>query len=113
MQRITALMEKQQLYLNSELKLQHVADMLGTNRTYVSDCIKAEKGQNFTQFVNTYRVEQAKQLLTKHPDKKISAVWAESGFATESSFFRIFKAVTGTTPNEWRANVADDREGRA
>ena len=82
--------------------------MLHTNRTYINDSIKSASGQTFTQFVNTYRIEQAKRLLTQHPDKKMSAVYTESGFATESSFFRTFKAVTGITPNEWRTQKADD-----
>ena len=107
MQRLRLLMDEQKPYLNSEMKQQDVADMLSTNRTYITDCIKAATGQTFTQFINTYRVEYAKQLLTHHPDEKMSAVWAKSGFATESSFFRTFKAVTGSTPNEWRAKNTD------
>ena len=108
MQRLCQLMDEQKPYLNSELKVQDIADMLHTNRTYINDSIKSASGQTFTQFVNTYRIEQAKRLLTQHPDKKMSAVYTESGFATESSFFRTFKAVTGITPNEWRTQKADD-----
>jgi len=104
-QRLTRLMEDQKPFLNSALKLQDVADLLGTNRTYITDNIKAATGQSFTQFVNTYRVKYAKELLSSHPEEKISAIWAESGFATESSFFRTFKAVTGTTPSEWKGKT--------
>jgi len=107
MQRLRQQMDEQKPYLNSMLKLQDVADMLNTNRTYIADCIKAATGQSFTLFVNTYRVENAKQLLTQHPNMKMSAVWAASGFATEASFFRTFKAVTGTTPNEWKTKNTD------
>lgn len=102
MQHLCRLMEEQKPYLNSELKLQEVADLLGTNRTYLSAGIKAATGKSFTWFVNTYRVEYAKELLMRHPEEKISAIWAESGFSTESSFFRTFKAVTGSTPGEWK-----------
>ena len=105
LQHLTRLMEDQKQFLNSDLKLQDVADLLGTNRTYLTNNIKAATGQTFTQYVNTYRVEYAKELLSSHPDEKISAIWAESGFATESSFFRTFKAVTGTTPSEWKGQT--------
>jgi AraC-like DNA-binding protein len=105
MQRLCLLMEEQRPYLNSDLKRQDVADLLQTNRTYITDCIKATRGQTFSQFINSYRVEHAKQLLSRHPDKKMSAVAIESGFNTESSFFRAFKAETGITPNEWRATL--------
>lgn len=102
MTRIIQLMDGQKPYLDSSLKLQDVADLLGTNRTYISDTIKTATGQSFTQFVNTYRVDYAKTLLRNAPDKKISAIATESGFSSEASFFRTFKAVVGTTPSDWR-----------
>ena len=103
MERICRYMDEQQPYLSSELKVQDVADALGSNRTYVSNCIKNTRGCSFTQFVNTYRVEYAQQLLRRHPGKKISEIWTASGFSSESSFFRAFKTVTGKTPKDWTA----------
>ncbi len=102
MQRIRQLMEQQQLYLNSELKIGDVAVLLNTNSRYVSNCINAEEGVTFSQFVNNYRVAYAKQLLSHQFEKKMSGIYAEAGFSGESSFFRIFKAATGLTPKEWR-----------
>ena len=64
MERICRYMDEQQPYLSSELKVQDVADALGSNRTYISNCIKNPRGCSFTQFVNTYRVEYAQQLLS-------------------------------------------------
>ena len=106
MQRIRQLMEQQQLYLNSELKIGDVAVLLNTNSRYVSNCINAEEGVTFSQFVNNYRVAYAKQLLSQQPDKKMSGIYAEAGFSGESSFFRIFKSATGLTPKEWRKQEA-------
>ena len=63
-----------------------------------TNCIRSQRGCSFTQFVNNYRVEYAKQLLHRHPDMKLSEIWTASGFSSESSFFRAFKTVTGTTP---------------
>ena len=104
-QRICQLMDEEQPFLNSELKIADIAILLGTNVTYISNSINSQKGCSFIQFVNGYRIDYAKQLLRKHPDKKISEVWAASGFANETSFFRNFKALTGMTPNEWRAKI--------
>ena len=101
MNRICQLMDEQQLFRNSELKVSDVAVHLGTNTRYVTDCIKSCRGCTFTQLVNGYRVDYAKQLLRKHPDKKIFEVYTEAGFASETSFFRIFKSVTGMTTREW------------
>ncbi len=103
MRRICLLMEEQKLYLNSELKLNDVADALNTNRNLISSCINSQQGISFSQFVNGYRVEYAKDLIRRKPDMKISEVWMQSGFSTETSFFRTFKAVTGMTPTEWKS----------
>lgn len=102
LERLCNYMDEHHPYLNSELKVQDVADALGTNRTYISNCIKNARGYSFSQFVNSYRVEYAQQMLRQHPDKKISEVSIASGFATEVSFFRTFKTVVGMTPSEWR-----------
>ena len=109
MQRLCQLMDEQKPYLNSDLKLQDVADLLHSNRTYISDCIKTTRGQSFTQFINAYRLDEAMKQLQQYPEKKISAIWAEAGFATESSFFRAFKASNGVTPNEWRAQQTNNK----
>ena len=109
MERICQLMDEEQLYLNSDLKLQDVAVRLGTNSSYVSECINSVRSQSFSQFVNTYRVGHAQELLRQQPDMKISAVVSASGFSTEVSFFRNFKAVTGMTPREWLTNHVSSR----
>lgn len=101
MDRIVEVMEEQKLYLNSELKVVDVATKLNTNSRYVSDCIKASRGISFSQFVNAYRIDYAKQLLSRQPDAKLTAIALDSGFTNQTSFFRTFKAITGTTPREW------------
>ena len=102
MERICQLMETQKPYLDHQLKLTDVAAAVGSNRTAVSNCINRQRGCTFSQFINDYRIAHAKQLMSSQPNLKISEVWMTSGFNTESSFFRAFKAVTGMTPAEWR-----------
>lgn len=107
MQRITQLMEEKQRFKDPDLKISDVALELNTNVRYVSDCIKNVKGCSFTQYVNGYRIEHAQKLLREQPDLKISHIYLSSGFTNDSSFFRIFKSVTGTTPNEWKKQQND------
>ena len=101
MERISQLMGQEQLYLRSDLKVQDVAVALQTNSSYVSECINSLRGQSFSLFVNTYRVRHAQELLRQNPSMKTAIVAMSSGFTTEASFFRNFKAVTGMTPREW------------
>ena len=105
MQRIVSLMETQRLYLRPDLKLSDVAALLGINSRYISDCINSARGCSFSQFVNGYRVERAKQLIRQQPEKKTTMLYMEVGFANETSFFRTFKSLTGMTPSEWRQQL--------
>ena len=104
MRRLCQMMEEHRVYLNPDLKVKEVASALGTTYTVLSNCIKSQQGCTFPQFVNTYRVALAQQLLSEQPDMKLTEVWTAVGFASESSFYRIFKSITGMTPNEWRSN---------
>ena len=101
MQRIETLMEEQRLYLSSDLKMGDVASQLGVHQNEVSACINSCKGYSFSQFINGYRVTYAQQLLRDYPDKKMSQVGLESGFANDTTFYRVFKSITGLTPSEW------------
>ena len=107
MDRIRQLMEQQQLYLNSDLKLEDVASALGLNRSYVSNCINLHTGDSFSQFVNGYRIEYAKQVLRSKPDTKVTSLYISAGFSSEQSFYRNFKSFTGMTPKEWIASQKD------
>jgi YesN/AraC family two-component response regulator len=102
MQRICLLMEQQQLFMNPNLKITDLATALGTNRSAISNCINSQRNCSFPQFVNTYRVAYAQELLRSQPDIKIAEVCVKSGFPSEASFYRIFKAITGTTPSAWK-----------
>jgi AraC-like DNA-binding protein len=102
MQRINDVIESQKLYKNCELKLSDLANAVGSNRRAVSDCINSQAGCSFNQYVNTFRTEHAKRIIRQYPDRKLSDIYVESGFANETSFFRTFKALTGMTPKEWK-----------
>lgn len=103
LQRVCQLMEEERLYLNSGLKISDVAMAAGCNRNVLSACINNLRNCSFSKFVNTYRVEHAKQLLSQ-PDTRASEVWMETGFANETTFFRAFKAIVGMTPSEWKSS---------
>ena len=105
MQRVVQLMEQEKPYLSSELKVSDLADSIGINSRTLSDCIRNSTGSTFANFINAYRIDHAKALMRHQPDMKISEVFLSSGFANETTFFRIFKAVTGMTPNEWKAKI--------
>lgn len=92
-------------YLNDDYKITDLAVSLHTNRTYISNTINSLFGCNFSDYVNRYRVEQAKALLLSNrsnekPQKNIG-IFEQAGFQSESSFYRIFKEQTGMTPRQF------------
>ena len=93
-------MESEKPYLNSDFRLIDLRQVLPMNRTYLSHFIHAEYGCTFYQFVNHYRIEEAKRLL-ENPDMKIGEVSAHCGFSSPTVFGRIFHQITGITPREW------------
>ena len=100
MQRIIRLMEEQRPYLDSDLKQADVATVLGVRLDEVSRCINSY-AFNFSQFINGYRIEYAKQLMLRKPGIKMTQVAIESGFSNETTFYRTFKAIVGMPPSEW------------
>ena len=96
---IVALMQEDQLFRKKNLKMSDVASTLGTNTRYVSAAINAQK-TSFVDFVNGYRVRYAMELL-RNGKISLGEIADESGFASEVSFFRNFKKVTGKSPSAW------------
>ena len=104
MARITAQMEEGHLFLKAGLTKEDVARAVGSNSRYVSDCINAVVGCSFIDFVNGYRIRYAQRLLFENPDMRLSEISEESGFSSDVTFYRNFKARTGQTPGEWLAS---------
>ena len=94
------LMDEQQLYLNSNLTLQDLAQALNTNRTYMSNYLSQVRGQSFYDFINQLRIERVSlPMMREHPEYKLEHVAKESGFASISTFRRAFIKLTGQTPS--------------
>ena len=100
--KLKALMEGKQLFRNKDLRLADVATALCSNTTYLSTCLSGELKTTFPTFVTGYRIRYAQDLMRNNPTMRMSKVATESGFTSEKSFLRSFKAVCGMTPSEWK-----------
>ena len=94
-------METERPYLNPEFRLLDLRQVLPLNRTYLSQLINAEYGCNFYQFVTNYRIEEAKRLMTEHPEMTMEDVAGLCGFSSARSFYRTFYREMDMTPTEW------------
>ncbi|MEL6671979.1 MAG: helix-turn-helix domain-containing protein [Bacteroidota bacterium] len=105
---LLSFMEKQQAYLRPELTLAEVAQELNMNTRYLSQVINEKQGKNFMDFINQYRIEHAKILLTSpaYQQYTIVAITQEAGFKSRSAFYEAFRKFTGVTPSEYRKRPA-------
>ena len=98
-------MESEKPHLDSDLTLPKLADHLQIPPHHLSQIINESLKQNFFDFVNGYRVEEAKQLLLD-PEKSsftVLAIAEEAGFNSKTVFNTAFKKGTGKTPSAFRA----------
>ncbi|MDQ2771014.1 MAG: helix-turn-helix transcriptional regulator, partial [Bacteroidota bacterium] len=101
-EKLLHLMEQEQPWLEPELTLTELAHRLRTNPGLLSKVINAGCGQNFNDFVNTYRVQEARRKLAdaRFAHYSLVGVALESGFNSKSTFNRVFRKVTGQAPSE-------------
>jgi AraC-like DNA-binding protein len=97
-------MEKEKLYLNHELDLSKLSLALALSPHDLSYLLNEGFQMNFFDFVNKYRVEEAKRLLSSsgHKHLKIFGVAMEAGFNSKTTFNNAFKKFTGLAPSEFR-----------
>ena len=100
--KLLALMADEQPWLEPELTLTELAHRLRTHPALLSKVINAGCGQNFNDFVNTYRVQEARRKLAdpRFGHYSLVGVALESGFNSKSTFNRVFKKLLDQAPSE-------------
>jgi AraC-like DNA-binding protein len=91
-------------YLDNELTLAKLADMLSIPQHHLSQILNEKLNQNFFDFVNGYRIKEAKEILVSPEGELLTilAIAEEVGFNSKSAFNNAFKKVTNTTPSEFK-----------
>lgn len=94
---LAELLYSQQLYLQQGISLADYTAALGISERKISTFIKNQSGQTFKRWVNTQRVEHAKNLLAQCPELNIDHIAEMSGFADKSQFSKTFREICGIT----------------
>jgi AraC-like DNA-binding protein len=112
-ERIRQGMEVQHLYLKHTLNIEEFAKHVGIHYREVSAIINKHFDTNFFEFVNSYRVNKARQMLLdpKFSDTTILDILLESGFNSKSSFHRFFKRYVGMSAADFRKQHHADSAG--
>ncbi|OXA86622.1 transcriptional regulator, AraC family [Flavobacterium hercynium] len=101
-EQIDVLFETRKIYTNPDLTLSLLAKELNIRPQLLSQFINDNLNKSFAQFINEYRIDEAKRLLKESNQFKIDAVGFESGFNSSSTFYSTFKKITGTTPSNFQ-----------
>ena len=93
-------------YRDKDYSAQDLANEIGTNTRYISAVVNVRFHMNFTSFVNSYRISDAKSILVdkRYQDLNIEEVSDMVGFANRQSFYAAFYRFTGITPRQYRIN---------
>ena len=112
LERILQHTETTKPYLEPNLAIEEFAGQLGVNRYYISQVINECLEQNFSDFINAYRVKETQALL-RNPAMQhlnILAIAYEAGFNSKTSFNTVFKKFTGMSPSQYQKEVKEGLE---
>jgi AraC-like DNA-binding protein len=113
-ERLTRLMQQEQLYRNGDLSLPELARKMDISIHEVSWLLNKGYSQNFYQYINQHRVEKAKVLLLAEECNHLSilGIAFEAGFNSKTTFNTVFKKNMGMSPREYRQlQVRMDTDG--
>lgn len=107
---ISFVLEYLDKHYGEDINLNIVADKLNLTSGYLSSIFKEKTGINFSEYLNTLRIERAKELLV-NIDLRIQDIALQVGYQNVNSFIRMFKRASGLTPGEYRKRVGGDNQG--
>ncbi|AKX93979.1 arabinose operon regulatory protein [Moorella thermoacetica] len=91
----------QKNYSSESLSVKEIARASYLSPAYLGQLFKKKMGYSLTEHINKVRIEQAK-LLLRQTEQTIESVAIQTGFKERSYFCKVFKKITGLSPNEYR-----------
>lgn len=102
------IMREEKIYKDNSISKDKVAELLGTNRTYLSRIINEQAQLSFTHYINRFRIEEAIRLLSDPTnDTPLKAISANLGFNSISTFYNLFQSAVAMTPSQYRNKVME------
>ncbi|KFF27880.1 helix-turn-helix domain-containing protein [Chryseobacterium vrystaatense] len=98
-------MKTEKPYLDDKLTLQKLAEQIDLPEKQLSQLINQHTGKHFFDFINEFRINDAKTLLKEQSQLTVLEVLYEVGFNSKSSFYTAFKKETNLTPTDYRKSI--------
>jgi AraC-like DNA-binding protein len=102
---------KAKAYTHEQYTLEELASSLYTNKTYLSTFIKEEYDMNFSGWVASLRIDEAKRIMMKEPEKRLQEVAFECGFSSLAYFSSVFSKSEGISPSAWQREFSRKTDG--
>ncbi len=102
---------KTKAYTHEQFTLEELASKLYTNKTYLSTFIKNEYDMNFSGWVASLRIDEAKRIMMKEPEKRLQEVAFECGFSSLAYFSNVFSKSEGISPSAWQREFSRKTDG--
>ncbi|NML69445.1 AraC family transcriptional regulator [Chryseobacterium sp. RP-3-3] len=99
-------METEKPYLNDKLTLQKLSEQINLPEKQLSLLINQHTGKHFFDFINEFRITDAKTLLKEQSQLTVLEILYEVGFNSKSSFYTAFKKETNLTPTDYRKSTS-------
>ncbi|HEX2946513.1 MAG TPA: helix-turn-helix domain-containing protein [Clostridia bacterium] len=105
-----AYVEKNKPYLDPDLDLRQLSELSGIPSHMISMLLNIHLNRNFYTFINTYRVDEAKKLLSSEGSREMNilTIAYDSGFNSKSTFNMVFRKLEGMTPSEYRNKISSN-----
>jgi len=108
---IDALVRTEELYLDFDLKLNTIAEKLDKSIHHISQAINQSAGMGFPDYINSFRIELAKQKLLEPKPDTIFTISLDVGFNSKAAFYTAFKKITSQTPTEFKKSNKQLQKG--
>jgi AraC-like DNA-binding protein len=106
------LMEKEQPYLDPELNLAKLSNLMKTKPELISEVLNSALNQNFFDFINKYRIEEFKLKCLSKENRHLSimGIAYDCGFNSKAAFYRAFNKFEAISPTAYISQVSSKSE---
>lgn len=91
------------------IMLNDLADQFNISPKYCGILFKQLSDNNFKDYLNRYRIEQAKKLIQERPSMKTKDLSVMTDFNSSNTFIRVFGKYTGTTPQKYAEQIMENK----
>ncbi|MDX1959002.1 MAG: helix-turn-helix domain-containing protein [Leptospiraceae bacterium] len=104
LEKLKSIMETEKAFTDEDISLSGLSEELEITPHQLSQILNEKLNQTFPQFINDYRIAEAKKIMLEEKKRTLLSIAFAVGFNSKASFNRSFKQITGITPQQFRKN---------